>query len=120
MKVKTPPAYIFWIILILVIAIFIGIPFILIAFNILDIQDIFLYMMGGIVGWSVIIVLALIGAIFVGMMLSHRILTIGAFTPFEEEMLKMREDIKAIKEKMDKMEKDEASESEGNETEGEN
>jgi hypothetical protein len=83
----------------------------------LDFQDIFLYIISGIVGWSAIIILALIGAIFVGMMLSHRILTVGAFTPFEEEMLKMREDIKAIKEKIDRMEKDESSESVGNEKE---
>lgn len=101
MKFKTPPAYIFWIILILVIAILIGVPFTLIAMNILDFQDIFLYIISGIVGWSAIIVLALIGAIFVGMMLSHRILTVGAFTPFEEEMLKMREDIKSINKKLD-------------------
>jgi polyferredoxin len=120
MKVKTPPAYIFWLILILVIAILIGVPFTLIAFNILDFQDIFLYIISGIVGWSVIIVLALIGAIFVGMMLSHRILTVGTFTPFEEEMLKMREDIKAIKEKLGKMDKNEPIDSKGNETEGEN
>jgi hypothetical protein len=103
MKVRTPPSYIFWIIMILVIAILIIIPLTLIMLNILDIQDIFLYMMSGIVGWSAIIILALIGAIFVGMMLSHRILTIGAFTPFEEEMLKMREDIKTINAKLDKM-----------------
>jgi hypothetical protein len=85
----------------LVIAILIVVPLVLIVFGILDIQDIFLYMMSGIVGWSVIVILALIGAIFVGMMLSHRILTIGAFTPFEEEMLKMREDIKSINTKLD-------------------
>lgn len=101
MKVRTPPSYIFWIILLLVIAIFIVVPLVLIVLQILDIQDIFLYMMSGIVGWSAIIILALIGAIFVGMMLSHRILTIGAFTPFEEEMLKMREDIKSINKKLD-------------------
>lgn len=101
MKVKTPPSYIFWMILIMVIAILIGVPLTLNVLGILDIQDIFIYMISSIVGWSSIIILALIGAIFVGMMISHRILTVGAFTPFEEEMLKMREDIKAIDEKLD-------------------
>ena len=37
------------------------------------------------------------------MLLSHRILSIGGFTPFEEEMLKMREEIKAINEKLEKL-----------------
>lgn len=101
MKVKTPPSYIFWIILIMVIAILIGVPLTLNVLGILDFQDIFIYILSGIVGWSAIIILALIGAIFVGMMLSHRILTVGAFTPFEEEMLKMREDIKSINRKLD-------------------
>jgi hypothetical protein len=85
----------------MVIAILIGVPLTLNALGILDFQDIFIYILSGIVGWSAIIILALIGAIFVGMMLSHRILTVGAFTPFEEEMLKMREDIKSLNKKLD-------------------
>ena len=101
MKVRTPPSYIFWIILFMVIAILIGVPLTLNVLGILDFQDIFIYILSAIVGWSAIIILALIGAIFVGMMLSHRILTVGAFTPFEEEMLKMREDIKSIDKKLD-------------------
>jgi uncharacterized membrane protein (UPF0182 family) len=115
MKVRTPPSYIFWIILIMVIAILIGVPLTLNVLGILDFQDIFIWMLSSIVGWSAIIILALIGAIFVGMMLSHRILTVGAFTPFEEEMLKMREDIKSINKKLDKI-----METESNDKENEN
>lgn len=44
-----------------------------------------------------ITILAIIGAIFVGIFISHRIFSVKGFTPFEEEMLKMREDIKEIK-----------------------
>jgi hypothetical protein len=44
-----------------------------------------------------ITILAIIGAIFVGMFISHRIFSVKGFTPFEEEMLKMREDLKEIK-----------------------
>jgi hypothetical protein len=41
--------------------------------------------------------LALVGAIFIGVFLSHRLLVPTGFTPFEEEMLKMRSDLSAIK-----------------------
>jgi hypothetical protein len=41
--------------------------------------------------------LALVGAIFVGVFLSHRILSPTGFTPFEEEMLKMRADLREVK-----------------------
>jgi uncharacterized membrane protein (UPF0182 family) len=106
MKVKTPPSYILWFIVLLVIGVVIIVPWMLDIFGIVDFDEIFIWVMGTLIGWTVIIVLALIGAIFVGMLLSHRILSIGAFTPFEEEMLKMSEDIKAIKKKLDKMDKD--------------
>jgi hypothetical protein len=38
-------------------------------------------------------ILALIGAIFIGIYISHRFLAPGGFTPFEEEMLRMRSDV---------------------------
>jgi hypothetical protein len=101
MKVKTPPSYIFWFVIFIAVAVIIVIPWIMDITGIVDIESIFFWVMGTLVGWTVIIVLALIGAIFIGMLLSHRILTVGAFTPFEEEMLKMSEDIKAINKKLD-------------------
>ena len=119
MKVKTPPSYILWFVVLIVIGVVIVVPWLLDIFGIVDIDEIFLWVMGTLIGWTVIIVLALIGAIFIGMLLSHRILSIGAFTPFEEEMLKMREDIKAIKEKMDSIDKNETSGSKKGEKEGE-
>ena len=48
----------------------------------------------------VIAILAIIGAVFVGIFVSHRIISAQGFTPFEREMLEMREDVKWIKEKM--------------------
>jgi hypothetical protein len=95
LKVKTPFSYVLWIILLGIIALFVSI-----FTGIVEIKDVFVYIMSAIVGWIVLIVLALIGAILIGMLLSHRILSTGAFTPFEEEMLKMREEIKAINEKL--------------------
>ncbi|HLM70163.1 MAG TPA: hypothetical protein VK423_02110 [Thermoplasmata archaeon] len=41
--------------------------------------------------------LALVGAIFIGVFLSHRLLVPTGFTPFEEEMLRMRSDLQDVK-----------------------
>lgn len=41
--------------------------------------------------------LALVGAIFIGVYVSHRILSPTGFTPFEEEMLRMRSDLQQVK-----------------------
>ena len=42
-------------------------------------------------------IVALVGAIFIGVYLSHRILSPTGFTPFEEEMLRMRADVQQVK-----------------------
>ena len=41
--------------------------------------------------------LALVGAIFIGVFLSHRLLSTAGFTPFEEEMLRMRADLREVR-----------------------
>lgn len=46
-------------------------------------------------------VLALVGAIFVGIFIAHRILSPQGFSPFEEEMLKMRQDVHDLTQKVD-------------------
>ena len=46
-----------------------------------------------IVGWLFVIVVAIVGALLLGMFISHRLLTHGGFTPFEEEMMRMRKDV---------------------------
>ncbi|MEE9489673.1 MAG: hypothetical protein V3V91_04445 [Thermoplasmata archaeon] len=51
----------------------------------------------------VIAILAIIGAMFVGVFISHRIFSVQAFTPFEEEMLRMREEVAEIREAVDRM-----------------
>ena len=97
LKVKTPFSYVLWIILFIIIALLIVVPLISIATGILDITEVYIFVAGAIIGWSAIILLALIGAIFIGMFLSHRILSTGTFTPFEEEMLKMRQEVTEMK-----------------------
>jgi hypothetical protein len=42
-------------------------------------------------------ILALVGAIFIGIYVSQRMLSPSGFTPFEEEMLKMRGDVRDLK-----------------------
>jgi hypothetical protein len=43
---------------------------------------------------AIVAVLAIVGAVFVGIFLTHRVLATQAFTPFEMEMLRMREDVR--------------------------
>lgn len=46
-----------------------------------------------IAGWLFVIVIAIVGALLLGMFISHRLITHGGFTPFEEEMMRMRKDV---------------------------
>lgn len=63
--------------------------------NPFDVVTFFFIMVSALV---VIAVLAIIGAIFVGIYISHRILAARDFTPFEQEMLKMSEEVKRLSE----------------------
>src|SRR5437899_1491465 len=54
-----------------------------------------------IVGLVIISVFAFIGAIFLGMFVSHRILSGKGFTPFEQEMLRMRQEIRDLSGRLD-------------------
>ena len=49
-------------------------------------------------------ILALVGAIFIGIYVSARLLRTGGFTPFEEEMLHMRAEIRDIKAALERSE----------------
>ncbi|HYK93856.1 MAG TPA: hypothetical protein VEY07_07445 [Thermoplasmata archaeon] len=42
-------------------------------------------------------VLALVGAVFIGVYIAHRLSSPAGFTPFEEEMLKMRAEVAQLK-----------------------
>lgn len=46
-------------------------------------------------------VLSIIGAVFVGMWISHRVLSGQGFTPFEEEMLRMRQEVRELQERLE-------------------
>lgn len=49
----------------------------------------------------VISILAIIGAVFLGMVISHRIMSGRGFTPFEEEMLKMRQELRDLHDRVE-------------------
>jgi|HubBroStandDraft_1064217.scaffolds.fasta_scaffold02108_9 hypothetical protein len=48
-------------------------------------------------------ILALVGAVYIGIYVSARLLRTQGFTPFEEEMLKMRGDIRDVKAMVDEL-----------------
>ncbi len=50
-------------------------------------------------------VLALVGAIFIGIYFSARVLRVQGFTPFEEEMLRMRAEVREIRAALERAER---------------
>jgi hypothetical protein len=48
----------------------------------------------------VVSILSIIGAVFVGMFVSQRILSTKGFTPFEQEMLRMRQELRDLTERL--------------------
>ena len=101
LKVKISKTFIFTVIVIAAIA---GLVCTII-FELVDVGNVFEWMKWFIFSAFFIVVLALLGAIFLGLFLGHRILSVGGFTPFEKSMLEMKEDIKKIDERLEKIEK---------------
>jgi hypothetical protein len=58
---------------------------------------------GFIVALSFTTIVALVGAIFIGIYISQRLQSSGGFTPFEEEMLKMRADVTALRQELERV-----------------
>lgn len=56
-----------------------------------------------ILAMAVIGVLAIIGAVFIGIFITTRVLSSEEFTPFEREMLEMREDVKRLTAKVEEL-----------------
>jgi hypothetical protein len=50
-----------------------------------------------------ITLLALVGAVFVGFYLSSQVYSARGFTPFEQEMLKMRRDVSEVREEVSRL-----------------
>ncbi|MFW6041157.1 MAG: hypothetical protein ACOC85_04915 [Thermoplasmatota archaeon] len=71
--------------------------------NIITPRDIFTGFYTFVFALVLITILAIIGAIFVGIFISHRVFSSRQFTTFEEEMLRMKDDVEYIKEEINKI-----------------
>ena len=100
LKYRIPLLFYFLLIILIIIATWI----IGTVTGIIPITDILLNFIGFISMLVTITMLAIVGAIFIGMYVSHRILTKKGFTPFEISMMEMHEDIKDIKKRINKLE----------------
>ncbi len=70
------------------------------AFNILILfygRNLFIYFQA-LWSWSGVLLMALIGAMLIGMILSYRLLAYREFTPFERDMMEMRVEVSECKE----------------------
>lgn len=76
-----------------------------ILFDLVDVGNVFDWIKWFIFVAFFILVLALLGAIFLGLFLGHRTLSVAGFTPFEKSMLEMKEDIKKIDRRLEKIER---------------
>ena len=70
------------------------------AVNPYDVVTFFFIMVSGLI---VIAVLAIIGATFLGIYISHRILSTQDFSPFEQEMFRMADEVKRLSQKVDEI-----------------
>jgi hypothetical protein len=59
-------------------------------------RNLFIYY-SAIWSWSIILLLALAGAMLIGMAISHRLFTYREFTPFERDMMEMRLEVDECK-----------------------
>ncbi|UCH89499.1 MAG: hypothetical protein JSV49_02295 [Thermoplasmata archaeon] len=100
LKFKIPPIYYILIISIIIIAAWI----IVTSMGWITVESILLDFIGFISMLVVIFMLAVLGAVFLGMYISHRILSAKGFSPFERAMLEMREDMTKINERLGKIE----------------
>ncbi len=89
--------------LILLGSIIVGIGLVAVAMmtGVLPMRDVLTGFYTFVFGLVVISILAIIGAVFIGMYISHRIFSNRQFTTFEEEMLKMKDDVEEIKKKLE-------------------
>jgi uncharacterized integral membrane protein len=79
---RLPRLYVF---IIVMVALFSALNVIILNYG----QNLFIYY-SAIWSWSIILLVALAGAMLIGMAISHRLFTYREFTPFEKDMMEMR------------------------------
>ena len=65
-------------------------------------RNLFIYY-SAIWSWSIILLVALAGAMLIGMAISHRLFTYREFTPFEKDMMEMRLEVAECKEMLSRI-----------------
>ncbi|MDX1534290.1 MAG: hypothetical protein R3291_01565 [Thermoplasmata archaeon] len=55
------------------------------------------------VAFVIVAVLSAVGAMFIGVLVTHRIFASAEFTPFEQEMLRMREEVREIRARLEEV-----------------
>lgn len=86
-----------WVILWLVVVLVLFAIFVAEITHTIRLTDVISYFFLFVLALVIIAVLAVIGAAFMGVLISHRIFSVKSFTPFEEEMLQMRKEVKEIR-----------------------
>lgn len=92
-----------WIVLWLIVVIVLFSIFVAEITEAIRLTDLISYFFVFVLALVIIAVLAVIGAAFMGVLISHRIFSTKSFTPFEEEMLQMRREVTEIKKKVDEL-----------------
>ena len=100
-KIRIPKIYVAVMVIVLCIAIFIGGSWL----GIIPLGNVFLYTQMAVVYWIGLIFFAIVGAVFLGMLLSHRLITTQNFTPFEQMILDMKKEVGEINTRLAQMEK---------------
>ena len=99
MKVKIPLSFTVLVAVILVWAIYTALAW----SGVVDVNSDANVLAAFVTGWVGVLVFAILGAFLLGMYASHRILSLGDITPFEEEMLRMKEDIHGLRTEVEKL-----------------
>ncbi|UCD91829.1 MAG: hypothetical protein JSV43_06220 [Methanobacteriota archaeon] len=92
-----------WVVVWLAIVIVLVVIFALELTRTIRLTDVITYFYLFVVGLVIISILAVVGAAFLGVIITHRIFSVRSFTPFEEEMLQMRKEVKEIREALDEL-----------------
>lgn len=92
-----------WTILWIVVVASLLIVFVLQISGVLTLADLAANPVLFLVAFVIVAVLSAVGAMFIGVFVTHRIFASSEFTPFEEEMLRMREEVRQIRERLEEI-----------------
>ncbi len=92
-----------WTVLWIVTVAFLLVILIFELFELITLEDLIANPILFLIAFAIVAVLSAVGAMFIGVFVTHRIFASGNFTPFEREMLSMRQEVRAVKEKLEEL-----------------